>query len=51
MVREKIKATTVRLVRGMKRLGLLSRSIRCIERSFFYKNNYTNGPEIARRIH
>jgi hypothetical protein len=39
------------LVRGMKLLGPLLRSIRCIERKIIYKNNYTNRSEIARRIH
>jgi hypothetical protein len=47
-----------RLVCGMKLSSLLSRSIRSIEyklaaknNKLATKNNYTNGPEITRRIH
>jgi hypothetical protein len=37
-----------RLVREVKLLGPLSKSIRSIVRSLFTKNNYMNGSEIAR---
>jgi hypothetical protein len=39
------------LVREVKLLGPLSRFITSIERRLVIKSNYTNVPEIARRIH